>query len=129
MALKDYRKLTKLFGGILLIAFVAAILAYYKGYQHPLDLLSITGAIASTFGLLIVFFQVSALRSSSEAAYQAAQSTRDEVMAFLSVLDIDSYASTMVNYCITSKERTGFPPDIVGIQNESRQRPEVWHQM
>lgn len=88
MVLGGHGKLIKLVGGILLIAFGAAIWAYYKGFQHPLDLLNITGAIASTFGLFIVFLQVSALRSSSEAAYQAAQTTRDEIMAFLSVLDI-----------------------------------------
>lgn len=72
----------------LLLALVGSISVYYKGYQQPIDLLAIAGAIASTFGLLIIFIQVSAIRSTTDAAHMAAQSTHDEVMSFLLALDI-----------------------------------------
>jgi hypothetical protein len=39
------------------------------------------------------------------------------------------YAKAMVRYCQVSRERTGAPPEIVGIQNEVRQPPEIWQQM
>jgi hypothetical protein len=88
MSLVSHRKLALGGAAILLIAFGAAVWAYYHKHQLSLDLLSITGAIASTIGLFIIFLQVSAIRSTSEAAHEAAQSTRNKVMAFLSVLDI-----------------------------------------
>ena len=39
------------------------------------------------------------------------------------------YAKAMVRYCQVSREKTGAPPEIVGIQNEIRQPPEIWQQM
>ena len=45
------------------------------------------------------------------------------------VADPEPYARAMVRYCQLSRERAGAPPDIVGIQNEVAQSPEIWHQM
>ena len=45
------------------------------------------------------------------------------------VPDPELYARAMVRYCQVSRERAGAPPDIVGIQNELPQPPEIWHQM
>jgi O-glycosyl hydrolase len=42
---------------------------------------------------------------------------------------IDEYVRAMVGYCTISKQKTGAPPDVVGIQNEVVQPAEVWHQM
>jgi hypothetical protein len=42
---------------------------------------------------------------------------------------MSEYAKAMVSYCRVSKEKTGAPPEIVGVQNEVRQPPEVWQQM
>ena len=39
------------------------------------------------------------------------------------------YAKAMVRYCQVSKEKSGAPPEIVGVQNEVRQPPEIWQQM
>ncbi len=39
------------------------------------------------------------------------------------------YARAMVSYCKTSMTRVGAPPDIVGVQNEIRQPPAIWHAM
>ena len=39
------------------------------------------------------------------------------------------YAKAMVRYCQVSREKTGAPPEIVGIQNEVKQSPEIWQQM
>ena len=39
------------------------------------------------------------------------------------------YAESMVNYCRTSVKKTGKAPEIVGIQNEVRQTPEIWRDM
>jgi len=41
----------------------------------------------------------------------------------------DRYVDAMLQYCKTSVDRTGLPPDIVGIQNEITQPDTVWHQM
>ena len=43
--------------------------------------------------------------------------------------DTEKYADAIVRYCQVSKDRTGAPPDIVGIQNEVGQSPEMWHKM
>ncbi len=43
--------------------------------------------------------------------------------------DPEPYARAIVRYCQISRERAGAPPDIVGIQNERSQPPEVWHEM
>jgi hypothetical protein len=43
--------------------------------------------------------------------------------------DPEIYARAMVNYCRTSKERAGAPPDVVGIQNEVTQSETIFHQM
>ena len=39
------------------------------------------------------------------------------------------YAKAMVRYCQVAREKAGAPPEIVGIQNEVRQPPEIWQQM
>jgi hypothetical protein len=39
------------------------------------------------------------------------------------------YAKAMVRYCEVSRDKTGAPPEIVGIQNEIRQPPEIWQEM
>jgi O-glycosyl hydrolase len=41
--------------------------------------------------------------------------------------NVQRYAEAMVNYCQTAQQRAGRPPAVVGIQNEVRQKPEVWH--
>ncbi|MFQ6034361.1 MAG: hypothetical protein ACE5NM_00750, partial [Sedimentisphaerales bacterium] len=41
----------------------------------------------------------------------------------------EKYAEAMVRYCQVSKERTGAPPDIVGVQNEVRQSTSMFHNM
>ncbi len=43
--------------------------------------------------------------------------------------DPEPYARAMVRYCQIAQERTGAPPEIVGIQNEVAQPPEIWHEM
>jgi O-glycosyl hydrolase len=43
--------------------------------------------------------------------------------------DIAAYTKAMVSYCATFREKVGAPPDVVGIQNEVVQPPEVWHAM
>jgi len=42
---------------------------------------------------------------------------------------IEQYVRAMVGYCRTCQERTGAPPDVVGIQNEVHQPTDVWHAM
>ncbi|MBN2293903.1 MAG: hypothetical protein JXM70_15855, partial [Pirellulales bacterium] len=44
-------------------------------------------------------------------------------------VDIQAYVRGMVDYCRTSQKRSGAPPEVVGIQNEVTQPPEVWHAM
>jgi O-glycosyl hydrolase len=39
------------------------------------------------------------------------------------------YAKAMVRYCQVAREKAGAPPEIVGIQNEVKQPPEIWQQM
>lgn len=46
-----------------------------------------------------------------------------------SVADPDAYAHAVIDYCKVSLNRVGRPPDIVGIQNERFQPPDVWKQM
>jgi O-glycosyl hydrolase len=43
--------------------------------------------------------------------------------------DPEPYARAMVRYCQVARERAGAPPDIVGIQNEVAQPPEIWRRM
>jgi O-glycosyl hydrolase len=43
--------------------------------------------------------------------------------------DVEKYARAVVRYCQVSKERTGHPPEIVGIQNELEQTPDMWQRM
>jgi O-glycosyl hydrolase len=45
------------------------------------------------------------------------------------VLDYEKYATAIVNYCQTAKEKTGKAPEIVGIQNEVTQNADVWNNM
>ncbi len=45
------------------------------------------------------------------------------------VPELKPYVEAMVNYCRTSREKAGAPPEIVGIQNEIEQTPEVWRSM
>ena len=42
---------------------------------------------------------------------------------------IKKYTEAMVNYCKISEQKTGRPPQIVGIQNERNQPPGVWQNM
>jgi hypothetical protein len=42
---------------------------------------------------------------------------------------MQEYARAMVRYCQVSREKTGAPPEIVGIQNEVKQPAEIWPQM
>jgi len=42
---------------------------------------------------------------------------------------MSEYAKAMVRYCEVSREKTGAPPEIVGVQNEVRQPPDIWQQM
>jgi hypothetical protein len=42
---------------------------------------------------------------------------------------LDEYVKAMVDYCRVSLEKTGAPPEIVGIQNEIEQTPETWRAM
>jgi len=44
-------------------------------------------------------------------------------------LDTDKYVQAMVGYCQVCRDRTGTPPEIVGIQNEVQQTPEDFHRM
>jgi O-glycosyl hydrolase len=48
---------------------------------------------------------------------------------FPGVAHAEPYARAMVRYCQVAEERAGAPPDIVGIQNEVPQPPEIWQQM
>jgi len=43
--------------------------------------------------------------------------------------DVKKYAKAMVEYCKQSVEKAGAPPDVVGIQNEKVQTPEMWQTM
>lgn len=43
--------------------------------------------------------------------------------------DSDKYAEAMVRYCQVSRDKAGAPPEIVGVQNEVRQTPQMWHAM
>ncbi|MCP5114574.1 MAG: hypothetical protein GY953_27415 [bacterium] len=45
------------------------------------------------------------------------------------VAEPKAYARAMVRYCQVHRERTGQAPEIVGIQNEVRQPPEIWREM
>jgi hypothetical protein len=42
---------------------------------------------------------------------------------------IKKYTKAVVNYCKISEQKTGKPPQIVGIQNERNQPPGVWQNM
>jgi hypothetical protein len=54
---------------------------------------------------------------------------RDSAGKLTELPDLDAYAQAMVRYCQVSREKTGSAPEIVGIQNEVQQPPEVWQQM
>jgi hypothetical protein len=54
---------------------------------------------------------------------------RDSTGKLTELPDLDAYARAMVRYCQVSREKTGSAPEIVGIQNEVQQPPEVWQQM
>jgi hypothetical protein len=54
---------------------------------------------------------------------------RDSAGKLTELPDLDAYAKAMVRYCQVSREKTGAAPEIVGIQNEVQQPPEVWQQM
>jgi hypothetical protein len=54
---------------------------------------------------------------------------RDSAGKLTELPDIDAYAKAMIRYCQVSREKTGSAPEIVGIQNEVQQPPEVWQQM
>ena len=54
---------------------------------------------------------------------------RDAAGKLTEAPDIAEYVRAMVGYCRVSKEKTGAPPEIVGIQNEVTQSPEDWRKM
>ena len=54
---------------------------------------------------------------------------RDSAGKLTELPGLDAYARAMVRYCQVSREKTGSAPEIVGIQNEVQQPPEVWQQM
>jgi hypothetical protein len=54
---------------------------------------------------------------------------RDSAGKLTELPDLGAYAKAMIRYCQVSRERTGSAPEIVGIQNEVQQPPEVWQQM
>lgn len=43
--------------------------------------------------------------------------------------DVARYADAVLGYCHTSQEKTGAPPDVIGIQNEKYQPTQIWHEM
>jgi len=43
--------------------------------------------------------------------------------------NVEKYADAIVNYCKTSQQKAGAPPDVVGIQNEVAQTPQTWRKM
>ena len=57
------------------------------------------------------------------------QWTDDKGTVYPDAADPEPYARAMVRYCEVSRERTGAAPDIVGIQNEVAQPPEIWRRM
>jgi hypothetical protein len=54
---------------------------------------------------------------------------RDSAGKLTELPDIDAYAKAMIRYCQVAREKSGAAPEIVGIQNEVQQPPEVWQQM
>ncbi len=54
---------------------------------------------------------------------------RDSAGKLTELPDLAAYTKAMVRYCQVSREKTGSAPEIVGIQNEVQQPPEVWQQM
>ncbi len=44
-------------------------------------------------------------------------------------INYNKYAEAMVNYCKTAKLKSGKAPSILGIQNEVKQKAEVWEQL
>jgi len=55
--------------------------------------------------------------------------TRDAAGRLTEAPEIDEYVKAMVGYCRASQEKSGAPPEIVGIQNEVTQSPENWRKM
>lgn len=56
--------------------------------KKALDVLSITGTIASLVALIIVLVQIARLKTLSETIRSTAESTRSEIMSFLFVSDL-----------------------------------------
>ena len=44
-------------------------------------------------------------------------------------VDIDAYVRAVVGYCKAAHKASGYPPDIVGVQNEIVQSAETWKEM
>jgi len=44
-------------------------------------------------------------------------------------VDIDEYVRALVGYCKAAQKASGYPPNIVGVQNEIVQSPETWKEM
>jgi O-glycosyl hydrolase len=53
----------------------------------------------------------------------------DEGKLHSGVAQPEVFARAIVRYCQVSKDRAGAPPDIVGIQNERAQPPQIWREM
>ncbi len=45
------------------------------------------------------------------------------------VADPEKWSDAMLAYCKTSQAKAGAPPDVMGIQNEAGQPPQVWFEM
>jgi O-glycosyl hydrolase len=45
------------------------------------------------------------------------------------VANPEQYTRAVMDYCQSSKQHAGSPPDYIGIQNELGQPPEIWNQM
>lgn len=54
---------------------------------------------------------------------------RDAAGKLTEAPDLPEYVRAMVGYCRACQQKTGHPPEIVGIQNEVEQRPEDWRAM
>ena len=54
---------------------------------------------------------------------------RDSAGKLTEAPELGAYVQAMVGYCRACREKTGAAPEIVGVQNEVAQTPDVWRQM
>ena len=62
----------------------------YDGGRGVIDTIPVVGSVASFFGLIIAILQIANVRSSSEAAKEAAEDEKSEVYNFVSLSDVSS---------------------------------------